>query len=159
MLTTCGTVVRRVGHQEVNRATGAYMPKVVQGALVGCVARGEMPTSGAGSLLIVTAIKSHVGCWEVLDVDNALGGVWHVFTPSKHGWLPWKKGWDRSIKVITCPVYIESRIPATVSCFTPNLEEEAHGFKGTHLRRDTVIPQWFQASKAAAASDGHAVHF
>ena len=30
--------------------------------------------------------------------------------------------------------------------------------KGTHLRRDTVIPQWFQASKATAASDGHAVH-
>ena len=29
---------------------------------------------------------------------------------------------------------------------------------GTHLRRDTVIPQWFHASKAAAASDGHAVH-
>ena len=29
---------------------------------------------------------------------------------------------------------------------------------GIHLRRDTVIPQWFQASKAAAASDGHAVH-
>jgi hypothetical protein len=31
-------------------------------------------------------------------------------------------------------------------------------YRGTHLRRDTVIPQWFQASKAAAASDGHAVH-
>ena len=30
--------------------------------------------------------------------------------------------------------------------------------QGTHLRRDTVIPQWFQASKATAASDGHAVH-
>jgi outer membrane protein OmpA-like peptidoglycan-associated protein len=29
---------------------------------------------------------------------------------------------------------------------------------GTHLRRDTVIPQWFQASKATADSDGHAVH-
>ena len=29
---------------------------------------------------------------------------------------------------------------------------------GTHLRRDTVILQWFQASKAVAASDGHAVH-
>src|SRR3989442_15671588 len=78
MLTTCGTVVRRVGHQEVNRATGAYIAKVVQGALVGCVARGEMPTSGAGGLLIVTAIKSQLGCWEVLDVDNALGGVWYV---------------------------------------------------------------------------------
>src|SRR2546425_10758943 len=86
MLTTCGTVVRRVGHQEVNRATGAYIAKVVQGALVGCVARGEMPTSGAGGLLIVTAIKSQLGCWEVLDVDNALGGVWNVFTRSKHGW-------------------------------------------------------------------------
>src|SRR5207244_13212835 len=115
MLTTCGTVVGRGGHQDVNRATGAYIAKVVQGALVGCVARGEMPTSGAGGLLIVTAIKSQLGCWEVLDVDNALGGVWHVFTRSKHGWLPWKKGWDQSIKVITCPVYIESRIPATVS--------------------------------------------
>jgi hypothetical protein len=30
---------------------------------------------------------------------------------------------------------------------------------GIHLRRDTMIPQWFQGSKAAAASDGHAVHF
>jgi len=30
--------------------------------------------------------------------------------------------------------------------------------QGTHLRRDTIIPQWFQASKAVAASDGHAVH-
>ena len=29
---------------------------------------------------------------------------------------------------------------------------------GTHLRQDTIIPQWFQASKAAAASDGHAMH-
>jgi CHC2 zinc finger len=35
---------------------------------------------------------------------------------------------------------------------------EQFGLAGTHLRRDTVIPQWFQASKAAAASDGHAVH-
>jgi class 3 adenylate cyclase len=35
---------------------------------------------------------------------------------------------------------------------------ELVGTGGTHLRRDTVIPQWFQASKAAAASDGHAVH-
>jgi hypothetical protein len=30
--------------------------------------------------------------------------------------------------------------------------------RGTHLRRDTVIPQRFQASKAAPASDGHAVY-
>ena len=31
-------------------------------------------------------------------------------------------------------------------------------YTGTHLRRDTVIPQWFQASKATATSDGHAMH-
>jgi hypothetical protein len=38
------------------------------------------------------------------------------------------------------------------------LTDFAQGIGGTHLRRDTVIPQWFQASKATAASDGHAVH-
>jgi hypothetical protein len=30
---------------------------------------------------------------------------------------------------------------------------------GIHLRRDPLILQWFQTSKTAAASDGHAVHF
>ena len=32
-------------------------------------------------------------------------------------------------------------------------------FVGIHLRRDTVISQWFQGSKAAAASNGHTMHF
>jgi hypothetical protein len=91
MLPAGGTVVRRVGHQEVNWATGAYIAKIVQGALVGGVARSEMATSRAGGLLVVTAIKPSLGCWEVLDVDKALGGVWHVFTRSEHGWLPWEK--------------------------------------------------------------------
>ena len=39
-----------------------------------------------------------------------------------------------------------------------DLESQGFDTSGTHLRRDTVIPPWFQASKAAAASDGHAVH-
>jgi len=30
---------------------------------------------------------------------------------------------------------------------------------GTNLRRDTLIPQWFQVSKATAARDGYAMHF
>jgi hypothetical protein len=42
-------------------------------------------------VLMVSAIQSQLGYWEVLDVDNALGGVWHVFTRSKHRWLPWEK--------------------------------------------------------------------
>ncbi len=91
MLATCGTVVRRVGHQEINRATGVDIAKVVQRALAGGGARGEMVTAWTGGLLMVAALRSPLGCWEVLDVDNALGGVWHVFTRSEHGWLPWKK--------------------------------------------------------------------
>jgi hypothetical protein len=30
---------------------------------------------------------------------------------------------------------------------------------GTHLRRDTPAPQWFQASGAISSSDGHSRHF
>ena len=45
--------------------------------------------------------------------------------------------------------------PYCASCAVFTVFEQ---FWGIHLRRDTVIPQWFQASKAAAASDGHAVH-
>jgi hypothetical protein len=95
MLTTCGTGVRRGGHQEVNRATGAYIAKVVQGALVGWVARGEMATSWAGGLLLVPALKAQLWGWKVLDIAKTLGGVWHVVTRSKHRWLPWKNGWSR----------------------------------------------------------------
>jgi len=91
MLPAVGTVVRRGGHQEVNRVTGAYIAEIVHGALVACVARGEMATSGAGGVLVVAALQPRLGCWEVLDVDHALGGVWHVCTRSEHGWLPWKK--------------------------------------------------------------------
>ena len=116
ILLAVGTVMRRGGHQEVNRATGASIAQVVQGALVRGVARGEMATSWTGGVLMVSAIQSQLGYWEVLDVDNALGGVWHVFTRSKHRGLPWEKMVGTgSIKVITCPVHIESRISATVS--------------------------------------------
>ena len=42
---------------------------------------------------------------------------------------------------------------------TPSLVTIDARSTGTHVRRDTVISQWFQDSQAAAASDGHAVHF
>jgi hypothetical protein len=88
-------MMRRVRHQEVNGATGGYIAQVVQGPLLGFVARGELATSRAGRLLVVTTIKSQLRCWEVLDIDNPLGGVWHVLARSKHRWLPWKKGEER----------------------------------------------------------------
>ena len=105
----CGTGVRRVGHQEINRATGVYIAQVVSRALVGWVARGELATSCAGGVLVVTARQSQLGCWEALDIDHALGGVWHVCTRSEHRWLPWKKGWDRSYKSdhLPCPYRIQ----------------------------------------------------
>jgi hypothetical protein len=48
--------------------------------------------------------------------------------------------------------------PAMGLAIDPDMTRRVMRSLGTHLRRDTVIPQWFQASKAAAASDGHAVH-
>jgi len=88
MLATWATVVRRVCHQEINRMTGVQIAEVMQRALSGCVARGELTTARAGSVLVVTMIKSQLRFWEVLDIDNPLGGVWHVFTRSVHDGLP-----------------------------------------------------------------------
>jgi hypothetical protein len=84
--------------------------------LVGFVAIGEMATSGARGVLVVTAIGYQLRRWEVLDIDNALRRVWHVFTRSKHGRLPLgKKVGTGSIEATDCFVYIDPRIPATVS--------------------------------------------
>jgi len=81
-------VVRRVGHQKVNRTPGGQIAKVVYGALPRCVARGKMVTAWAGGVVVVTAVRHQLRPWEVLDVDNALRRVWHVFTRSEHGVLP-----------------------------------------------------------------------
>jgi hypothetical protein len=40
-------------------------------------------------------IKPQLRFWEVFDINNSHGGVWHVSARSKHGWLPWKKDWQR----------------------------------------------------------------
>ena len=87
MLTAWCTGVRRGGHQEVNRATGVDIAKVVQGALAGGVARGALGASWTGGGLVVTVVRHTFGPRQVLDIDNALRGVWPVFTWSKHRWL------------------------------------------------------------------------
>ena len=91
MLLAWCTVVRGVCHQEVNRATGIDIAQVVQRTLPSGVARGEMGASWAGGVRMGTALRHQLRCWEVLDVDNALRRVWHVFTRSEHGVLPWEK--------------------------------------------------------------------
>jgi hypothetical protein len=60
--------------------------------------------------------------------------------------------------------YFQARLAFTMAAFNvlvhipPNLVVRRCR-RGIHLRRDTVISQWFQGSKAAAASNGHAMHF
>lgn len=74
-LTTGGTGVRRGGHQEGTRATGADIAQGVHGALGGWVASRARATAWAGGVRLVTALASSVGWWAGLDVDHALRGV------------------------------------------------------------------------------------
>ena len=81
-------VVRRVSHPKINRTSGGQIAQVVQSPLSAFVAIGQMVTSWAGGVLMVTAVRHTLRSWEILDVDNALGRVWHVFTRSEHSVLP-----------------------------------------------------------------------
>jgi hypothetical protein len=74
-----------------------------------------MATARAWSVPMVTVIKSSLRFWKVFDIDNPLGGVWHVFTRSKHRSSPREKVRIGSIKGTICPVYTELRSLATVS--------------------------------------------
>jgi hypothetical protein len=49
--------------------------------------------------------------------------------------------------------------PISIEDLSWKLELTPLYVEGIHLRRDTVISQWFQGSKAAAASNGHTMHF
>jgi len=69
------TVVRGVRHEKVNRATRGDIAEVVQRTLPSFVARGELVASWAGRVLLVTAVRHTLRCWEVLDVDNTLRRV------------------------------------------------------------------------------------
>jgi hypothetical protein len=81
------TRVRRGGHHEINRPSGGDIAQGVSRALTGFVARGKTATSGAGGVVVVTAVRHALRLWEVLDVDKALRRVWHLCTRSKHGAL------------------------------------------------------------------------
>jgi len=79
------TIVRRVGHQEIHGTSGGQIAQVMQGALAGFVARGQMPTARAGTVIVVVIVSHQDGLGEVVDVDNTLGGVGYIFTGSEHG--------------------------------------------------------------------------
>ena len=77
VLTALRAGVRRVGHQKINRTSGGQIAQGVYGALPACVAIGQMVTSWAGGVLMVTAVRHQLRPWEILDVDNALRRVWN----------------------------------------------------------------------------------
>src|ERR671925_1195870 len=83
--------------------------------MVPLVAIGQMATSRTGRVLMVALICHDLRRWEVMHIDDALGGVWHVSARSKHRWLSSEKGWTGSIKGNARPVHTNLRIPATVS--------------------------------------------
>src|SRR5919109_4050913 len=83
--------------------------------MVPLVAIGQMATSRTGRVLMVALICHDLRRWEVMHIDDALGGVWHVSAWSKHRWLSSENGWTGSIKGNSRPVHTNLRIPATVS--------------------------------------------
>src|SRR3989442_1229967 len=105
------TVMRRVGHQEINRVTRAQITQVMQRALSRFVPRGEMRAPGTRSLLMVAMIRHELGGGEAVDVGNPLGGVWYVSSRSVHNGLPEEKGWERQYKSdrLACPDRIQNR--------------------------------------------------
>ena len=75
MLLTVGTVVRRVGHQEIHGPTRGDIAEVVYEALPRGVARGETVASWTGSVLVVTVVRHTCGHRKVFGMDNALRWV------------------------------------------------------------------------------------
>jgi len=56
----------------------------MQGALAGFVARGQMPTSRAGTVVVIVIVGHQDWLREIVDVDDTLGGVGYIFTRSAH---------------------------------------------------------------------------
>lgn len=68
--------------------TGAQIAQVMQPALSGFMACGEMAAPGTSGLFMVAMVRHELRCGEVVDVGNPLGGVWHVSARSVHDGLP-----------------------------------------------------------------------
>ena len=123
------TVMRRVGHQEINWVTSAHITQIMQRALSRFVPRGEMRAPGTRSLLLVAMIRHELGGGEIVDVGHPLGGVWHVSARSVHDGLPEEKGWERQYKSdrLACPDRIQNRcysVQSTTKMYSPKIPHD-----------------------------------
>jgi hypothetical protein len=91
MLVAVRTVMRGIGHQEINRMTGGQIAEIMQRALSGCVARGKTTAPRTRGLLMVAMVRHLLRRREIVDVDYPLGGVWRVSARSVHDGLPEEK--------------------------------------------------------------------
>jgi hypothetical protein len=83
----------------------------MQGTLAGFVAIGQMPTSQARTMVVVVVVGHDNGLGQIVDIDDALGGIGDVFTGSEHGMSPEKKGRTGSVdKLGQDVVYISSNL-------------------------------------------------
>jgi hypothetical protein len=84
ILATVRAVVRRISDQEINRTPGFSIAQVMQGALARCVARGQMTTSRARTVITIAVVGHYNGLGQVVDIDDALGGIGYICTGSEH---------------------------------------------------------------------------
>jgi len=89
--------VRRIRDPEINRTTSGYIAEVMQGALTRFVAIGQMPTSRAGTVVVIAVIGHDKGHRQVGGIDDALSGVGDIFTGSEHEMVSWKRRFGRGV--------------------------------------------------------------
>jgi hypothetical protein len=89
--------VRRISDQEINRTTSGYIAEVMQGALTRFVAIGQMPTSRAGTVVVIAVIGHDKRHRQVVGIDDALSGVGDIFTGSEHERVSWKRRFGRGV--------------------------------------------------------------
>jgi hypothetical protein len=84
---TGGAVVRRIRDQQINRPPASYLAQGMQGAPAQGVARGQLPTSRARTVVVVVIFGHSNGLGHVVGVDDTLGGIGDIFTGSEHGMI------------------------------------------------------------------------
>jgi hypothetical protein len=74
-----------VGQDQVGGPPGDEVAEVVEGALEDAIAVGAVTATGTGPSSEVAASLADLGCWQVLDAGDALGGIGQVFSGSGQG--------------------------------------------------------------------------
>jgi hypothetical protein len=61
------------------------------------MAIGQMPTSRAGTVVVIAVIGYYKRHRQVVGIDDALSGVGDIFTGSEHAMVSWKRRFGRVV--------------------------------------------------------------